>query len=74
MTPNPFAALLRSRKFWLTILDVVVSLTTYFVAKYLNPEVAKDVLTVVASLQPVFVTIIAAIAYEDAHKALPEIQ
>ena len=71
MQPNPFTALLHSRKFWLTILDVVVSLTTYFVSKYFNPDVAKDVLMVIASLQPVFVTIIAAIAYEDANTQRP---
>lgn len=63
---NPFLALLRSRKFWLMILDLVVSLTTYFVAKYVAPEASKDVLMVIGALQPVFVVIIGAIAYEDA--------
>jgi hypothetical protein len=65
MTDNPFKALLMSRKFWLAMLDIVVSLTTYFVTKYSNPQAAEDVLKVIAALQPLFVTIIGAIAYED---------
>ena len=63
---NPFSALLRSRKFWLMVLDLVISLATYFVTKYVNPELSKDVLFVIAGMQPVFITIIGAIAYEDA--------
>jgi hypothetical protein len=66
---NPFKALLMSRKFWLMVLDLVISLPTYFITKYSNPEAAKDVLFVIAALQPVFVVIIGAIAYEDANKA-----
>jgi hypothetical protein len=69
MTPNPFAALLHSRKFWLMVLDLLISLLTYFVTKYVNPEAGKDVLYVVAALQPVFIVIIGAIAYEDVAKA-----
>ena len=63
--PNPFKALAMSRKFLLMVLDVVISLTTYFITKYANPEAAKDVLMVLGVLQPVFVTLIASIAYED---------
>jgi len=62
---NPFASLIRSRKFWLMILDTVVSLITYFVGIYLAPHAAEQILTVIALLQPVFVTLIGAIAYED---------
>lgn len=65
MAPNPFAALLHSRKFWLLILDVVVSMTTYFITKYAAPAAANDILYVIGSLQPVFVTLIGAIAVED---------
>ena len=62
----------KSRKFWLMILDVVVSLSTYFVAKYVNPDTAKDVLYVVGLLQPVFVSVIIGIAMEDsAEKSNP---
>ena len=62
---NPFVSLLKSRKFLLAILDVVVSMATYFITKYAAPALADDVLFVLGGLQPVFVTIIAAIAYED---------
>ncbi len=63
---NPFSALLQSRKFWLMVLDVVVSVAVYFVGKYVNPELSKDILWVIGLLQPVFVVIIGAIAHEDA--------
>lgn len=64
MNPNPFAALLHSRKFWLTVFDAVLALTTFFVAKYL-PQAAEDVKFVFLTIQPVFVAIILAIAWED---------
>lgn len=64
---NPLASLLKSRKFLLLALDTVVSLALYFVGKYLAVAEA-DLKFLVASLQPVFVVIIGAIAYEDANK------
>jgi hypothetical protein len=66
MSPNPFSSLLHSRKFWLLILDTVISLTLYFAGKYADPSLAEDTKILIAALQPVFVAIIAAIAYEDA--------
>ena len=66
MQPNPFSALLHSRKFWLMILDLVISLSLYFVAKYAAAPVAEDVKWVIGLLQPIFVALISAIAYEDA--------
>ena len=65
MQPNPFLSLLKSRKFWLMILDTVVSGCIYFIPKYTAPEVANDALWFIAALQPVFVTIIGSVAYED---------
>ena len=62
---NPFSKLFKSRKFWLMILDLVVSLALFFVGR-LAPGSAEDVKYIIGLLQPVFVTIIAAIAYEDA--------
>jgi hypothetical protein len=59
------SSLFRSRKFWLLILDTVVSLLTFFVGKYATPATAQDLLTVIATLQPVFVAVIVGIAYED---------
>lgn len=64
MTPNPFSALLHSRKFWLAMLDLVLGLTTYFVSKY-APLMAEDVQFVFAAVQPMFLVLIGAIAWED---------
>jgi hypothetical protein len=58
--------LLQSRKFWLLIVDTVVSVASYFITKYVNPEAAKDALFLIAAMQPVFVMVIAGIAIEDA--------
>jgi len=56
----------KSRKFWLAIVDVVVSTATYFVSKYLGPPASEDVLFLIGTLQPVIIALIASIAYEDA--------
>ena len=55
----------KSRKFWLAVSDVVVSLTTYFVGKYLNPESAKDLLFLIGSLQPVILLVIGSITVQN---------
>ncbi len=65
MKPNPFSGLVHSRKFWLLILDTLISLILYFVGRYV-PDAIEDVKFAVLALQPVFVTIIIAIAVEDA--------
>jgi hypothetical protein len=65
MTPNPFSSLLHSRKFWLTILDLTVSIVLYFVGKYAGPSAFDDVKFLIFALQPVFVTIIIGITLED---------
>ena len=65
-TMNPFQSLILSRKFWLLILDTVISLVLFFGAKYLTPAALEDVKVLIIALQPVFVTIIGAIAHEDA--------
>ena len=66
MKSNPFAGLLRSRKFLLLVLDVVIQLVLYFVAKYATPALAEDIVFVIGVQQPVWVALIAAIAHEDA--------
>jgi hypothetical protein len=55
----------KSRKFWYMIVDVVVSISTFFVAKYVAPEASKDILFLIGALQPVVITLIASVAYED---------
>jgi len=77
MKPNPFSALLHSRKFWLLILDTVIMLTLYFITKY-SPAAIEDVKFLILALQPIFVTVIIAIATEDSALAkaglLPPVQ
>ena len=65
MNPNPFASLLHSRKFWLLILDTVVSLVVFFVTAAGNPALLAQAQALIAILQPVFVAIITAITLED---------
>jgi hypothetical protein len=65
MTPNPFSALFHSRKFWLLILDTVVSISLYFIGRYASPELAEDMKFLIASIQPVFVVVIIGIFTED---------
>ena len=55
----------KSRKFWYMMVDVVVSITTFFVSKYVAPETSKDILFLIGALQPVVITLIASVAYED---------
>ncbi len=57
--------MLHSAKFWTAILDVIISLTTYFVTKYAAPDAAKDVLTVIGVLQVPIGLVIAAWCAED---------
>jgi hypothetical protein len=57
--------ILKSRKFWILVFDVFVSVTTYFVAKYVNPAMAQDVLFLIGSLQPVVLALIASITVQN---------
>lgn len=59
------ASIFKSRKFWIMVTDVIVSLVTYFVGKYLNPEAAKDILFLIGALQPVILLVIASIAIQN---------
>lgn len=65
--PNPFAGLLHSRKFWLAILDAVVSTALYFVGKYAGAHV-DDLRFIIAVYQPVIGLVIVAITVEDTAK------
>ena len=60
------SSLLKSRKFWLMILDVVISTITYFVTAYVAPENAEQIIWVIGAWQPVIVALIVGIAVEDA--------
>ena len=62
---NPFKSLLQSRKFWLLILDTVVSVSTFFVGKYMAGAEGNDVIFLIAALQPIFMVAINSITKED---------
>lgn len=57
--------LLKSRKFWLMVTDIIVSTATYFVAKYVSPELAENILWLIGSWQPVVIAVIIGITAED---------
>ena len=56
----------KSRKFLTAILDIVVSVSLYFVGKYVQPVYAEDIIFLIGAIQPAFVMVIAGIAWEDA--------
>jgi hypothetical protein len=68
MNPNPFSLLLHSRKFWLALFDLVLGFATYFVSKY-APTASADVQFAFAAIQPMFLVLIASIAWEDVNRS-----
>jgi hypothetical protein len=58
--------ILKSRKFWLAVFDVLISTATYFVTQYVAPEIGKNILWLIGAWQPVIVSLIVGIAVEDA--------
>jgi hypothetical protein len=61
MKPSIF----KSRKFWLTVADALISIASMTITIYLSPENAKYVLAVIAVLQPVVYALINGIVAED---------
>ena len=68
MQPNPFESLLKSRKFWMAVLDAGLSSLAIVLGWFFAPEKVSEILTLVGLWQPVMVVVIGAIAYEDAAK------
>ena len=62
---NPIPALFQSRKFCIAMLDVTVSLVTYFVGKYAAPGASADILYVLGGMQPIWIAVIYGITKED---------
>ena len=60
------SSLLKSRKFWIMVVDVVISSATYFIGQYVLPEVGENIIWLIASWQPVIYALITGIATEDA--------
>jgi hypothetical protein len=55
----------KSRKFWIMIFDVLVSLTVTVGGWYLAPAILDKVVAIIAILQAPVLFVIGAIAYED---------
>jgi hypothetical protein len=47
------------------LVNVVVSVVTYFVTKYAAPELAKDVLFLIGAMQPVVIAVIVSITVQN---------
>lgn len=60
-----FEGLLRSRKFWLLVMDALISSIVYFGGKYLAPQAMDDLKFIIAGWQPIVLLVIGAIAAED---------
>ena len=58
--------LLQSRRFWMTIIDVVVAVVGYVEAHFIpDPAMVDLVKFLIVSLQPVFILIIVAYTVDD---------
>ena len=55
----------KSRKFWLLIIDIVVSSVMFFGGRYLGPEEYEIAKFLVAAIQPVFIMLIGAYTYQN---------
>lgn len=58
--------LLRSRKFWLAVLDAFVSTLSLVLAWYFSPDKVQQVMALVGLWQPVIIAVIIGITVEDA--------
>ena len=63
---NPVQSLFKSRKFLLLVLDTVIALGLYFLSRYAPVAWLEDTEFVILAMQPVFIALILAIAWEDA--------
>ena len=55
----------KSRKFWLLILDVVLSAAVFFGGRYVSAE-SQDILNwLIVTMQPVFIMLIGAYTYQN---------
>jgi hypothetical protein len=58
-------SIFKSRKFWIMVVDVVVSIVTYFVGKYAAPAIADDIFKMIVTLQPVILLVIGSITAQN---------
>jgi hypothetical protein len=68
---SPIIALFRSRKFLLLLLDSVIALLLYFLSRYAPVAWLEDTKFTILAMQPVFIALILAIAWEDSASNRP---
>jgi hypothetical protein len=66
MKYNPFLRLIESRRFWLTLLDLIISTVAYVLSTYASPDATKTVMWLITAWQPVIISIIIAYTVENA--------
>jgi hypothetical protein len=62
---NETPPILKSRKFWIMVVDGIATLTVYFVTRYTAPALAEDVIKVLAIVQPIVITVVASITLQN---------
>ncbi len=67
---SAWESLMKSRKFWLMMFDLILSVTIYFVTKYAGPAYADDALFLISVMQAPILFVIMGIAVEDASQKL----
>lgn len=65
---NPFAGLVRSRKFWLLVIDTIGSGVALVGGWYFAPQELGKVVAFIGLLQPLFIFVVNAITQEDVAK------
>ena len=65
-----WGSLIKSRKFWLMMFDLIVSVTVFFVTKYAGPAYADDALFLIGVVQAPILFVIMGITVEDAAQKL----
>ena len=65
-----WGSLMKSRKFWLMMFDLIISVTVYFVTKYAGPQYADDALFMIGAMQAPILFVIMGITLEDTAQKL----
>lgn len=55
----------KSRKFWILILDTVISVATFLIGRYVLDAQADTILFLIGVMQPVFLMLIGAYTYQN---------
>ncbi len=65
MKTNPFVSLLRSRKFWLAVIDLVTAVLGIWLGRFFDAETARLIMLTWAATQPVWLALIGSIAWQN---------